>query len=146
VTLTPAPVADYAGDLSPTQAWSLLQDEADALLIDVRTDAEWSYVGGPNLATLTKHVLQLSWQIFPQMQVAPDFVEQLCAHAISPTQSLLFLCRSGVRSRHAAAAMTQAGYLRCYNISQGFEGDKDSNGQRGNIGGWKVDGLDWMQP
>ena len=135
----------YAGDLSPDEAWTKLAAGADVVLVDVRTTAEWQYVGLPDLRSLDKEPLLVDWQVFPQMQVNPRFVEELTAKGAKPEQTLLFLCRSGVRSRHAAAAMTAAGFPQCFNVSEGFEGDKDSHGHRGHTGGWKMRGLPWLQ-
>src|SRR6187549_2031138 len=116
---------NYAGDISPKQAWELLAQEADAVLVDVRTRAEWSFVGIPDLGNLGKKTVLLSWQDYPQMAIDPDFAGKLKA-AIGPAEGpVLFICRSGARSRSAAVAATAAGYARCYNVSEGFEGDKD---------------------
>ena len=137
--------ADYAGDLSPSEAWELLAATPQAALIDVRTDVEWSFVGRPDLRDLNKPVSFVSWQLFPGMEVNPDFVGQLETAGFEKEQPLLFICRSGVRSRHAAVAMTAVGYGPCYNVAEGFEGDKDAAGQRGRIGGWRFHGLPWQQ-
>jgi rhodanese-related sulfurtransferase len=136
---------DYAGDIPPKQAWEILSNEPDAVLVDVRTDAEWVYVGMPDLARLGKQPVKIAWQVFPAMQVNPKFVDEVKAAAPKPDAPLLFLCRSGVRSKSAAIAMTQAGYKRCYNVAEGFEGDKDASAHRATLGGWKVAGLPWKQ-
>lgn len=135
----------YAGDLRPTQAWNLLRDCPDAVLVDVRTEAEWDFVGLPDLDELAKDPLLVSWQEFPGMRPNAKFVEELCGYGLDFEQPLLFLCRSGVRSRSAAQAMTDAGYRACYNIAEGFEGDKDDASRRGSVNGWKVQGLPWKQ-
>ncbi|MFO1113650.1 MAG: rhodanese-like domain-containing protein [Rhodospirillales bacterium] len=135
----------YAGDVSPSRAWELLRAEADAVLIDVRTPAEWNYVGVPDLAKLGKKPVFLPWLFFPSMEVNPQFAEALEAAHLGQNAPLLFLCRSGVRSRAAAVAMTARGYGRCYNIASGFEGDPDPARHRGAVNGWKVDGLPWVQ-
>ena len=135
----------YAGDLQPRQAWNLLRDCPDAMLIDVRTDAEWEFVGLPDLDELAKDPLLVSWQAFPDMQPNAKFVEELCRLGLDFEQPLLFVCRSGVRSRSAAQAMTDAGYRACYNVAEGFEGDKDEHSRRGAVNGWKVCGLPWKQ-
>ena len=136
----------YAGDVSPKQAWEILAKEPTATLVDVRTRPEWSFVGIPDLGNLGKKAVLLSWQGYPEMRVDPDFVAklkpQLPADSSAP---VLFLCRSGARSRAAAEALTAAGYSRCYNVAEGFEGDKDGQSHRGQRGGWKVAALPWMQ-
>ncbi len=137
--------ADYAGDVSPQKAWRLLSEDPAAQLIDVRSDAEWRHVGLPRLAPLGKEVHLIAWQLFPKMGHNPDFAQEIAAKNFDPAQPLLFLCRSGVRSMHAAVALTGLGYQRCYNVAEGFEGDRDENGHRGNLGGWKHAGLPWDQ-
>ena len=135
----------YAGDISPEEAWQLLDRERDAVLIDVRTTAEWSYVGLPDISSLEKELVKLDWKQFPSMNINPHFVGELQARDFGADQALLFLCRSGVRSKDAAIAMTSAGFRRCYNIAEGFEGDRNDTKHRGTVGGWKLRGLPWMQ-
>lgn len=138
-------VERYAGDISPQTAWEILTDDPDAVLIDVRTDAEWKYVGVPDLSTLGKNPLLLSWKIFPEMEVNPNFAEQVSAAGVGQDHTVVLICRSGQRSAAAAEALTAAGFRRCYNIAEGFEGDKDTSGHRGRTDGWKVRGLPWIQ-
>jgi len=135
----------YAGDLSPEQSWQLLNDDVGAELIDVRTDAEFSYVGLPDLTSVNKEPRLICWKLFPSMDVNPNFTAEVDALGCDKDQPLLFLCRSGVRSRAAAHAMTALGYQRCYNIAEGFEGDRDDAKHRGTINGWKIRGLPWTQ-
>ena len=139
------PEQSYAGDISPREAWRLLEDDPGALLIDVRSDAEWAFVGLPELGALGKRVVCVPWQIYPAMQLNPDFAAQLTAQGVGPDHTLLLLCRSGVRSRHAAIALTGAGYGRCYNVADGFEGPADGERHRGLSAGWKASGLPWAQ-
>jgi rhodanese-related sulfurtransferase len=143
------PSSDYAGDLESDAVWALLKEEPGAQLIDVRTSAEWSFVGGPDLASVGRPVHRIEWQIFPSMAVNTDFVAQASesvTHAGGDLSTpVLFLCRSGARSRAAAVAMTRAGFTRAYNIAGGFEGDMDENRHRGNRNGWKAAGLPWRQ-
>lgn len=135
----------YAGDLSPQDAWEKLSETPKAVLVDVRTDAEFSYVGNPDLSSLGKDVLRVHWKVFPGMDLNPDFVDQVAGGGVDKDTPLMFLCRSGIRSRHAAEAMTAAGFTECYNVAGGFEGDHDARGHRGAVNGWKVDGLPWLQ-
>jgi rhodanese-related sulfurtransferase len=136
----------YAGDLSAAEAWTLLGSDRTAQLVDVRTHAEWSFVGTPDLSGLGRTVRFVEWQDFPGMAQNPDFVAKTSA-ALGPDKNApaLFLCRSGVRSRSAAIAMTQAGYARACNIAGGFEGDLDRDRHRGSKNGWKAAGLPWIQ-
>jgi len=138
--------SSYAGDLSVEDAWALLQSDPSACLVDVRTQPEWNFVGLPDLSSLGRDVALIEWQAFPTMQVNPQFVaataETVGANKDAP---VLFLCRSGARSRSAAMALTQAGYTRAYNVAGGFEGDLDGERHRGHKNGWKAAGLPWKQ-
>lgn len=134
----------YAGDLSPKEAWELLRSDAQAMLVDVRTPAEWNYVGVPDLAGIGKKPVLVPWIDFPSMQPNERFVDEV-SRALTPGAPVVFLCRSGVRSKAAAAALTAAGFGPCYNIMAGFEGDPDPSRHRGTQSGWKVDGLPWVQ-
>ena len=134
----------YAGDLLPREAWTHLKERPDAQLVDVRTVAEWTFVGRPNLLTLTKEVRYISWITFPGGQRNPEFENEVERFAESKNQPLLFICRSGQRSRSAAMAMTAIGYTQCYNVAEGFEGDKDAQGHRGISGGWKACAISFI--
>ena len=135
----------YAGDITPKEAWKILETENQSVLIDCRTKEEWSYVGIPKLVQIAKENLNISWQIFPEMEVNKSFQSELEAFCPNKDTKLLFLCRSGVRSIDAAISATEAGYHKAYNILEGFEGDKDENGHRGQLGGWKFHDLPWRQ-
>jgi rhodanese-related sulfurtransferase len=132
-------------EIAPRDAWALLERDPKAVLVDVRTEPEWGYVGLPDLGSLGKPVLRLSWQVYPTMAVDPGFADGLAAAGITPDHSLLFLCRSGVRSLAAAKLMVERGFPRCYNITGGFEGPPDATRHRGTVAGWKHDGLPWTQ-
>ena len=140
----------YSGDKLPGEAWETLASEPGTVLIDVRTAAEWAFVGLPDLSGAGGSLLQVEWQSYPSMQVNPAFVETvdqaMRGSARGADTAILFLCRSGARSAAAAAAMTAAGYSRCYNIAGGFEGRRDPDGHRGTVEGWKAEGLPWVQP
>ena len=137
--------AGYAGDLSSQEAWRLLAEDARAILIDVRTRPEWMFVGVPDLSTIGKRAAFLSWQAFPTMEVAADFVPSIEKSGIEREQTILFICRSGARSRSAAIAATRAGFSRAFNVADGFEGPPDAERHRGRIAGWKASGLPWVQ-
>ena len=137
--------AGYAGNVTPTTAYKILSEHKDAILIDVRTNAEWNYVGLPELAAIGKKPALLQWQIFPSMQQDPEFVSTLGNAVADKDTPLLFLCRSGVRSVAAAKAVAAAGYSTCLNVLEGFEGPLDSHGRRGSTEGWKARGLPWRQ-
>ncbi|GAB5468670.1 MAG: rhodanese-like domain-containing protein [Rhodospirillales bacterium] len=135
----------FAGNLSPTEAWERLGQEPKSLLVDVRSEAEWTFVGLPDLGPVGKEPLLLAWQHFPGMQHNAGFVERLSAVVEDKEAPLFFLCRSGARSQAAAIAMTAAGYGNCYNVVEGFEGDPDGEGHRGATNGWKARKLPWRQ-
>jgi rhodanese-related sulfurtransferase len=134
----------YAGNVDPSEAYAALQADPDAVLVDVRTSAEWSYVGLPDLSTIGKHVIPLEWQRFPDGALNGGFVEQLRETGVGEGAPIYFLCRSGVRSAAAAEAAAAAGLGPAYNVSDGFEGPLDHAGHR-TVAGWKVAGLPWRQ-
>lgn len=136
---------DYAGDVDVNGAWRHLSTEAGAVLIDVRTKPEWNYVGLPDLSSLDKQVLCSEWKVFPGMDINPDFQAEVEGAGIAKDAAVFLICRSGQRSRDAAILLTGAGYQNCYNVTGGFEGDKDAAGHRGTSGGWKFAGLPWTQ-
>ena len=142
-----APAADYAGDLDPRAAWDLLARESGAALVDCRSRAEWSWVGTPDLSSLGKRVVLVEWQHWTErgMQPNQNFASELAAAGVAPAQPVVFLCRSGARSKAAAILMTKAGYAHCFNLSGGFEGPHDGHRHRGTAAGWKVAGLPWVQ-
>ena len=141
--------AGYAGDISVQEAYAILEKDSRAVLVDVRTKAEWTYVGVPDLSALGKQTALVEWQEFPSMKVNAEFVahvqETLREHGASVDAPILFLCRSGARSRAAAIAMTNAGQAQCFNIANGFEGPLDDKHRRGMVDGWKAQGLPWSQ-
>ena len=137
--------AAYAGDVSPADAWGSLKNDASAQLVDVRTTAEWNFVGLPDLSSTNREVQLVEWQSYPTMAPNPAFVAQVSAANPDKNAPIFFLCRSGARSRAAAIAMTRAGYTRAYNIAGGFEGDLNPERHRGQHNGWKASGLPWRQ-
>jgi len=134
----------YAGDVDPADSYAALQASADAVLVDVRTAAEWSYVGLPNLSHIGKRVIPIEWQRFPDGTQNGSFLEQLRRAGVAKGVPIYFLCRSGVRSAAAAKAATAAGLGPAYNVSDGFEGPLDRDGHR-TVAGWKAAGLPWRQ-
>lgn len=141
-TSTDTSTRDYAGDLDLDDAWNLLREEADAVLIDVRTQPEWQFVGVPVLDTLGKQPRFVEWSTYPHGIFNNDFVEQ-AGERLDRDTAVLFLCRSGQRSRDAAREFAAAGFTRSYNVSDGFEGHLDAAGHRAS--GWRDAGLPWRQ-
>ncbi len=127
----------------------MLNGNPKAQLVDVRTVAEWNFVGIPDLSGLARKVHFVEWQQFPSMAPNSDFVTEtasaLAAAGVEKDTPVLFLCRSGGRSRAAAIAMARAGYSGAFNVAGGFEGDLDAERHRGSNNGWKASGLPWKQ-
>lgn len=139
MAMSEAPVPSgtgYAGDLPPELAWEWVQ-AGKALLVDVRTDAEREWVG------FVPGALGLAWKQWPGMALNPHFDEGVRQAAASGL-ALLMLCRSGVRSIAAAQRATELG-ARAYNVLEGFEGNPNADGHRGQLGGWRMRGLPWKQ-
>jgi rhodanese-related sulfurtransferase len=130
----------YAGALTPQEAYALLQADPHVKLVDVRTNAERDWVG--RVAISQAQHAAVEWNRYPGGTQNPEFLQQL-EQQVSPNDTLLFLCRSGVRSRHAAKLATEHGYKAAYDILEGFEGDKDAEGHRKSVGGWCKAGLPW---
>lgn len=139
----------YAGDKTASDTYKDLTEKHSATLIDVRTRAEWTFVGIPDIRGLNREPVLAEWQQFQGQPAAPTFVaalsEELEKRGVAKNDPLYFLCRSGARSLAAAMAMAQTGYTQCYNVVDGFEGPLDEHGHRGSIGGWKQCKLPWMQ-
>ena len=131
----------YAGAVTPQEAYALLAADASVKLIDVRTTAERDWVG--RVAISEQQHAAVEWNLYPAGAPNPEFLRQLTAVA-KKDEVLLFLCRSGVRSRHAAKLATENGYQHCFDILQGFEGSKDGSGHRKTVEGWCQAGLPWI--
>ena len=136
-------------DVDVREVWKRLTEDPSALLIDVRTSAEWAYVGQPELSSIGKRPILIEWQTFPDNRVDPAFVdtlsEKLAAAGADKQAELFFICRSGARSKMAAQAMAAAGFVACRNVADGFEGPLDASRHRGQAAGWKAAGLPWAQ-
>lgn len=136
---------DYKGDITPKEAFNILKNVENAFLVDVRTIAEWSFVGLPDLEEINKNVLRISWLIYPNMEVNPNFIAQLESKIEDKNAEIFFMCKTGGRSLDAAIAAQKAGFKNSWNVIDGFEGRQDNNGHRGTIDGWKAEGLPWVQ-
>jgi rhodanese-related sulfurtransferase len=137
-------VVSYAGDIAPEEAWKLLNDDPDAVLVDCRTAAEWRWVGVPDISSLGRDVVYVEWNTSDGTH-NEGFVDDLVAAGVKPGQRpVIFLCRSGNRSIGAAEAATVAGIGPSYNVLDGFEGNLDEHAHRGGTG-WRALGLPWTQ-
>lgn len=132
-------------DVSAVDTYRILREDPNAFLVDVRTEAEWSFVGLPDLADAGKQPVLIPWQTYATMQLNPHFIEKLRAAGATPQHSIYFLCRSGARSKAAAEMAIHVGFRHSYNVTDGFEGPADGEGHRGTVAGWKADGLPWRQ-
>ncbi len=126
-------------------AWQALAADKRAQLIDVRSAPEWAFSGVADLSSIGKKTITVSWKDYPTMEQNPSFEQQVSQAIPDLDTPLYFLCKTGGRSLAAAMAMSGNGYAQCYNIEQGFEGDRDSRGRRGTMNGWKASDLPWEQ-
>ena len=128
----------YSGALLPQEAFQLLQSLSGAKLVDVRSRAEWDWVGR------IPGAVEIELLAYPGNRPNPAFVQEL-EQKVDAGAPVLFICRSGGRSHNAAMLAQQAGYADCYNVLEGFEGDRDPQGHRNTLGGWRAAGLPWVQ-
>lgn len=128
----------YSGALTPAEAFQLWKGVPGAQLVDVRTRAEWDWVGR------IPGAIEIELLTYPGNRPNPEFVQQLGLRT-DPAAPVMFICRSGGRSHNAAMLALQAGYAEAYNVLEGFEGDRDAQGHRNTTGGWRAAGLPWVQ-
>ncbi|OHX14912.1 rhodanese-like domain-containing protein [Chromobacterium sphagni] len=128
----------YSGALLPDEAYELLQSLPKAVLLDVRSHAEWQFVG------TVPQAVNIEWRSYPGMVANPNFIAQL-THQVDPEAVLMVMCRSGARSDEVARLAVNSGYSEVYNVLEGFEGDRDGAGHRNSLGGWRQRGLPWVQ-
>lgn len=128
----------YSGAVSPAEAWALHQQLPGSVIVDVRSAAEWQFVG------VVPDAVRIELRTYPGMVPNPGFVTQL-QQQVDKSATVLFICRSGARSDEAARLAAEAGYSQVYNVLEGFEGDRDAAQHRGSVNGWKAAGLPWMQ-
>ena len=128
----------YEGALLPEEAYEIMESAPGARMVDVRTRAEMDWVGR------IPGAVEIEWQVYPGMQKNPYFMTQL-EQEVDKEALTMFICRSGGRSHFAAIVATQAGYTDCYNVLEGFEGDKDTDDHRNSKNGWRKAGLPWKQ-
>ncbi len=141
--------------IEPKNAFIQLRDDKKSILIDVRTDAELTFVGQVDVNAINCNFAAVAWKSFPAMNLNPRFslnLEKILQEKFGPDLNhakeevqLIFMCRSGARSSEAAMHMANLGYKHCFNMIGGFEGNSDDAGHRGNIDGWKANNLPWRQ-
>ena len=138
-------------ELPPPDVHAALTDDPSSMLVDVRTRAEWTFTGMPDLSGLGKDVIAVEWVQFPTMAPNPRFYDEVLSQAGGTLPDrLFFICRSGARSMAAARAVAAESAARgqpvhCTNVAEGFEGELDDRHHRGTRNGWKVHGLPWRQ-
>lgn len=141
------PEGDYAGDVTCREAWDVLAQNPDAILVDVRTQVEWQLIGKPDLSSINREPVYLQW--VTMQGINENFVDELKAaldeRGVVSDAPIYFMCQSGGRSKMSAMQCTALGYTACYNIAEGFEGDLDEQQHRNSVSGWKVAGLPWTQ-
>jgi rhodanese-related sulfurtransferase len=128
----------YAGALTPREAWEVLQLAPGSKLVDVRTRAEWDWVGR------VPGAIEIEWMLYPGNEPNAHFLAHF-KRQVDPEALVMFLCRSGARSNAAATLAAGSGFTNAYNILEGFEGDKDAGGHRNKVGGWRHANLPWTQ-
>jgi rhodanese-related sulfurtransferase len=130
--------------ISPQNAFELLKNQKNSVLIDVRTMEELSFVGVVNASSFENRLIFLAWQTLPQMEQNQNFANDLLAK-VDKDNEVLFLCRTGGRSNQSAQLASTLGFKKTYNIINGFEGDLNSQNHRGLVNGWKASNLPWEQ-
>ena len=132
-------------EFSSLKCFEILSINPNSHLIDVRTEPEWNYVGIPDLSSIKKQALCISWKIYPEMSVNNNFEKQIIKFNIQKNNNLYFICRSGNRSYDAAKFLISKGFTNCFNVSDGFEGKLNQHNKRASIDGWKFHNLPWKQ-
>ena len=132
-------------NITSVECFNQLSAISSSYLIDVRTKPEWEFIGVPDLTSFNKKTIFISWHVYPEMKINSLFENQLIKLNIKKTDKLFLICRSGGRSFQAAKFLSSFGYHYCFNITDGFEGEKNNLNQRSTINGWKRNNLPWKQ-
>ena len=131
--------------INSRKCFEKLSKVPDSHLVDVRTKPEWLFVGLPDLQSLQKKTVCVSWHVYPSMEININFESEILEFGINNQDIIFLICRSGNRSSEAADFLTSKGFINCFNVIDGFEGNIDSNHQRSTINGWKYNKLPWKQ-
>ena len=132
-------------NIDSRQCFEKLSKEADSYLVDVRTKPEWLFVGLPDLQSLKKKTICVSWHLYPNMEININFETEILKAGINKQHAIFLICRSGNRSSNAAEFLASCGFINCINVKDGFEGEIGPNNQRSTINGWKYSKLPWKQ-
>ena len=130
-------------NITSIECFNKLSEISNSYLIDIRTKPEWEFIGVPDLSSLNKKTIFISWHVYPEMKINSLFENQITESNIKKNDKLFLICRSGNRSFQAAKFLSSFGYNNCFNIIDGFEGDKNNINQRSTINGWKYNNLPW---
>ena len=141
------PEGNYAGDVTAQDAWDDLSSNPGAVLVDVRTQVEWSLIGKPDLSSIGQEPIYLQWVTMrgPNENFVAELETALQERDVAADSPIYFMCQSGGRSKIAAMQCTELGYTAAYNVAEGFEGELDEHQHRNSVSGWKVAGLPWTQ-
>ena len=131
--------------ISSKQCFERLSEESSSYLVDVRTKPEWLFVGLPDLQSLNKQTICVSWHMYPEMEINENFKSEILESGINKQDTIFLICRSGNRSYDAAEFLASRGFTNCFNVTDGFEGGNNPNHQRSTIDGWKYYKLPWKQ-
>ena len=132
-------------NINSRQCFEKLSKEAGSYLVDVRTKPEWLFVGVPDLQSLQKKTICVSWHVYPNMEINVNFESEILESGINKQDAIFLICRSGNRSFDAAEFLTTRGFSNCFNVKDGFEGEIGHNHQRSTINGWQYSKLPWKQ-
>ena len=131
--------------VTSVECYNKLSQISNSCLIDIRTKPEWEFIGVPDLSSLNKKTIFISWHMYPEMKINSLFENQITESNIKKNDNLFLICRSGNRSSNAAELLTSRGFTNCFNVKDGFEGEIGPNHQRSTINGWKYCKLPWKQ-
>jgi len=139
--------ADRTTDLTPKQAWQMLQDDPRAVLIDIRSNMEFLFVGHPAGAVHIPWIDEPDWDVNPHFvtDVRKVMLGGIVCEADEGCAPVILICRSGKRSRDASKKLIEAGFKQVYHVAEGFEGELDDHHHRSSLGGWRFHGLPWEQ-
>ena len=132
-------------NITSIECFNKLSEISNSYLIDIRTKPEWEFIGVPDLSSLNKKTIFISWHMYPEMKINSLFENQITELNIKKNDNLFLICRSGNRSSDAAGFLTSRGFTNCFNVKDGFEGEIGPNHQRSTINGWKYCKLPWKQ-
>ena len=132
-------------NITSIECFNKLSEISNSYLIDIRTKPEWEFIGVPDLSSLNKKTIFISWHMYPEMKINSLFENQITESNIKKNDNLFLICRSGNRSSDAAEFLTSHGFTNCFNVKDGFEGEIGPNHQRSTINGWKYCKLPWKQ-